>query len=130
MSIPRSRLNQVDFTDIATGRRLDAVHPGSILLSEFIEPLGPSVYQEHLDRHGEGPHHFGFDAVRVPDFIETYRELGIAPAMDGTLNTDGEISLFAYFDTFDELGVLTEIVEFSPALRQRMQSVAEAARRR
>ncbi|MGN7873216.1 HigA family addiction module antitoxin [Roseateles sp. 22389] len=45
MSIPRSRLNQVDFTDIATGRRLDPVHPGSILLSEFIEPLGLTRYR-------------------------------------------------------------------------------------
>jgi addiction module HigA family antidote len=45
MSIPRSRLNQIDFGDLTTGRRLDPVHPGSILMTEFIEPLGLTRYR-------------------------------------------------------------------------------------
>lgn len=45
MSIPRSQLNQLDFSDITTGRRLDAVHPGKILLTEFIEPMGLTRYR-------------------------------------------------------------------------------------
>ena len=35
---------QVDFTDIATGRRLPTVHPGDILLDAFLKPMGLSVY--------------------------------------------------------------------------------------
>jgi addiction module HigA family antidote len=45
MSIPRSRLDQIDYNDIATGRRLDPVHPGSLLSTEFIEPLGLTRYR-------------------------------------------------------------------------------------
>jgi antitoxin HigA-1 len=45
MSIPRNRLNPIDFGDVTTGRRLDPVHPGTILMSEFIEPLGLTRYR-------------------------------------------------------------------------------------
>lgn len=46
MSISRESLNagQVDFSDVATGRRLPAVHPGEILRDEFLVPLEISVY--------------------------------------------------------------------------------------
>lgn len=46
MSIKREDIDSgsVDFSDIATGRRLPTVHPGEILREEFLEPLGLSVY--------------------------------------------------------------------------------------
>ena len=36
---------QVDFSDVATGRRLPIVHPGEILRDEFLNPMGLSVYK-------------------------------------------------------------------------------------
>ena len=47
MTIMREDLDRgrVDFSDIATGKRLDSVHPGEILREEFLEPLGLSVYR-------------------------------------------------------------------------------------
>jgi addiction module HigA family antidote len=36
---------QADFSDIATGRRLPPVHPGTILRKEFLEPMDISVYE-------------------------------------------------------------------------------------
>lgn len=47
MSIPRDAVEAklVDFSDIATGRRLPTVHPGEILRNEFLRPLGISVYE-------------------------------------------------------------------------------------
>jgi len=45
MSIARSELKDVDFGGITTGERLDAVHPGSVLLSDFIEPMGITRYR-------------------------------------------------------------------------------------
>jgi len=37
---------KVDFSDIASGRRLPPpVHPGEILRDEFVTPLGISVYE-------------------------------------------------------------------------------------
>ena len=36
---------KVDFSDIATGRRLPPVHPGAILRDEFLTPMNISVYE-------------------------------------------------------------------------------------
>ena len=36
---------EVDFSDVASGRRLPPVHPGEILREEFLEPLGIGVYR-------------------------------------------------------------------------------------
>lgn len=47
MTIKREDIDnrQVDFSDIATGRRLPTVHPGEILRDEFLKPMGLSVYE-------------------------------------------------------------------------------------
>ena len=46
MPIERADLDsgKVDFTDVATGRRLPLVHPGEILRADFLGPLEMSVY--------------------------------------------------------------------------------------
>lgn len=36
---------RIDFADVATGRKLPAVHPGEILGEEFLKPLGLSQYK-------------------------------------------------------------------------------------
>ncbi len=36
---------QIDFSDVATGRRLPPVHPGEILHDAFLEPMSLSVYK-------------------------------------------------------------------------------------
>jgi len=45
MTIARSELRSMGYKDVATGRRLDPVHPGEILLHEFIEPMELSRYR-------------------------------------------------------------------------------------
>jgi hypothetical protein len=45
MSIVRSELKQASFKGITTGRKLDPVHPGSVLLSDFIEPMALTRYR-------------------------------------------------------------------------------------
>lgn len=47
MSIKRENIDnrKVDFSDIASGRRLPPVHPGEILRDEFLTPLAISVYE-------------------------------------------------------------------------------------
>ena len=45
MGISRKKLKEMDFRDVATGRRLAAVHPGHVLLKDFIEPLGITRYK-------------------------------------------------------------------------------------
>ena len=36
---------QVDFSDVASGRRLPPVHPGEVLRDEFLTPMALSVYR-------------------------------------------------------------------------------------
>jgi addiction module HigA family antidote len=45
MAIARNELKHEGFKGIATGRKLAAVHPGSVLLSDFIEPMGITRYR-------------------------------------------------------------------------------------
>ena len=45
MTIARESIRRTDFRGVATGRRLAPVHPGEVLLKEFIEPLGLTRYK-------------------------------------------------------------------------------------
>jgi antitoxin HigA-1 len=45
MSIARSELKRQSFKGITTGRKLAPVHPGAVLLSDFIEPMGITRYR-------------------------------------------------------------------------------------
>ncbi len=45
MSVARSELRQASFKGITTGRKLDPVHPGAVLLSDFIEPMAFTRYR-------------------------------------------------------------------------------------
>ncbi len=43
MVIKRAALKSTDFSDIATGERIAAVHPGEVLRAEFLDARGMSV---------------------------------------------------------------------------------------
>ena len=45
MVIARNELRHESFKGITTGRKLAAVHPGSVLLADFIEPMGITRYR-------------------------------------------------------------------------------------
>ena len=45
MAIARNELRHESFKGITTGRKLAAVHPGSVLLADFIEPMGITRYR-------------------------------------------------------------------------------------
>lgn len=46
MSIKREDLDagRIDFSDVATGKRLPLIHPGEILRDEFLRPVKVSVH--------------------------------------------------------------------------------------
>lgn len=44
MSIKIEELNEKDFSDVAKGR-LEPVHPGKILLEDFLRPMGVTQYR-------------------------------------------------------------------------------------
>ena len=45
MSIARSELKQQSYKGVTTGHKLEAVHPGHVLLADFIEPMGITRYR-------------------------------------------------------------------------------------
>lgn len=45
MTIAREELKHMDFRDVATGKRLAPVHPGEVLMRDFIEPMGITRYK-------------------------------------------------------------------------------------
>jgi addiction module HigA family antidote len=51
MTIRRDELIKIDFSDIAIGKRLAPVHPGDVLLNDFIKAMGISRYRVAKNIH-------------------------------------------------------------------------------
>ena len=51
MIIRRDELSKIDFSDVSSGKRLAPVHPGNVLLKDFIEPMGISRYRVAKNIH-------------------------------------------------------------------------------
>lgn len=45
MTVYRNELKSIDFSDVATGKRLKLATPGRILKDEFLDPLGITQYR-------------------------------------------------------------------------------------
>jgi len=45
MAIKREELKRMNFRDVSTGRRLAPVHPGEVLMKDFIEPMEVTRYK-------------------------------------------------------------------------------------
>lgn len=80
---------------------------GSLQL-ELIEPdQHPSTWRNHLDEHGEGPHHIAFLIEGMQEKIELLSLNGFKLQQKG----EYEGGRYAYIDTFNELKVLIELLE-------------------
>jgi methylmalonyl-CoA/ethylmalonyl-CoA epimerase len=79
---------------------------------ELIAPgPAPSVYREHLDRHGEGLHHLGYFIDDVRAAIADMERRGYALLQTGHgFGADGD-GAYAYFDTERELGCVLEAIQ-------------------
>jgi methylmalonyl-CoA/ethylmalonyl-CoA epimerase len=75
---------------------------------ELIEVLrGKTIYEEFLERNGEGLHHLGFVVKDMDKRVETLRDLGIGVLMSG----ERVGAKFAYMDTEPIVGVIFEFIE-------------------
>lgn len=85
------------------------VGPMTLELVETVD--GKTIYQEFLERHGEGIHHIGvptplpFDAE-----IEKWQRLGIKPLQANKMEDPEEG--WAYMDTHGLIGCILEILSF------------------
>jgi len=86
MSIRREDIDnhRVDFPDVATGKRLEPIHPGETLREEFLQPMGISVYK--LAQAIKAPR------SRINDIVRERR----------AITTDTALRLARYFGTTPE----------------------------
>ena len=79
---------------------------------ELIQPLtGPSIYQEFLDRRGEGFHHVAVaPAYDYDSAVDAFGKRGIKILMSGTWAG----TTYAYMDTEKDLGAILEIYQMRP----------------
>lgn len=79
---------------------------------ELIEPLeGNNVYDDFIEQHGYGVHHFGVLVEDMEAALAEAEAAGVAMTMDGAgfgLDGDGH---YAYLDTENALGVTIELIE-------------------
>lgn len=80
---------------------------GSLQL-ELIEPdEHPSTWREHLDQHGEGPHHIAFVVDGMKEKVALMEKNGMSLVQKGEY-TGGR---YAYMDTFKQLKIMLELLE-------------------
>jgi len=91
--------------------RLAFTQVGSLQL-ELIQPLvGESIYQEHLDRHGEGMHHIGVFVASLDEAISDATEHGYVVIQSGRGYGKWGDGGYAYLDTKESLGTILELIE-------------------
>ena len=88
-----------------------ALNPTSPQL-ELLQPLrGPSVYEEWLERRGEGIHHLAAYVEDADAAIASFAAAGYPVVQEGRgFGVDGD-GAFVYFDTEHDLGYLLEVVQ-------------------
>jgi catechol 2,3-dioxygenase-like lactoylglutathione lyase family enzyme len=79
---------------------------------ELIQPIeGPSIHEDWLRERGEGVHHLGVIVDSVPRTVERMATAGYEVVQTGSgFGADGD-GVYAYFDTWRDIGVSIEVVE-------------------
>jgi len=84
---------------------------------EIMQPLrGPTIFQEFLDRHGEGIHHVAFDCAEQPweDRLASFTKRGFPPIQSGRF---ADQNPFVFFDTEDGTTTTFETYRFGEQFR-------------
>ena len=84
---------------------------------ELVQPqTGPSIFSEHLDRHGEGVHHVGIVVQDHHAGTKVLLDRGFTPLQSAHgFGLDGS-GRFAYFEPPGGIGTVVELIE-RPAVR-------------
>ena len=84
---------------------------------ELIQPNDdePSVYKEHIDRHGHGFHHWGVATADLAADVACYEAQGMTQVFRAGVPTGGEV---VYFDTHSALPGYVELIETGPLMER------------
>jgi methylmalonyl-CoA/ethylmalonyl-CoA epimerase len=85
---------------------------------ELLQPLvGPSIYDDWLERKGQGLHHLAAFVEDADAAIASFADVGYPVLQEGRgFGVDGD-GAFVYFDTEQDVGYLLEVVQ--PPARRR-----------
>ena len=86
---------------------------------ELLQPFeGPSVYDDWLDRRGEGLHHLAAYVEDADEAVASLAEAGYPVLQEGRgFGVEGD-GAFVYFDTEQDLGYLLEVVQVPRTRRE------------
>jgi methylmalonyl-CoA/ethylmalonyl-CoA epimerase len=92
--------------------RLGWMRHGKVPYEWIMPEKGPSTWQDHLDKHGEGLHHLAFSVDNMDRAIGDWQKAGYAYAMGGAWGKPGErgSGRFAYLDTQAAGGIDIELL--------------------
>jgi methylmalonyl-CoA/ethylmalonyl-CoA epimerase len=84
---------------------------------ELVQPLsGPSIFADHLERHGEGLQHLGRHVEDHPAEVAAYLQRGFTPLQSARgFGAEGD-GAFAYFAPPGEPGPVVELIS-APKVR-------------
>ncbi|HXE79721.1 MAG TPA: VOC family protein [Vicinamibacterales bacterium] len=92
----------------------------SDVVFEWIEPIvGPSIYDEQLERAGEGFHHLAFNVPDMDEAVALLESKGLTVTMSGGWDSNGHQGRFAYLDAERHGGVAIELLWNKPRARNR-----------
>jgi methylmalonyl-CoA/ethylmalonyl-CoA epimerase len=94
---------------------------------ELIEPLGdfPNIYRDIVPVGKTGFHHICFWTQDIDADIRNYCNRGFEIASSGQVGPEG--AKFAYLDTSQTLGHMTELLTYSRSLADAFEQISEAA---
>ena len=96
--------------EVSHAMRVALCSVGSITC-ELIEPLaGPSIYEEHLVRCGEGLHHLGYYVDDIDAAVSAVAERGYAVLQAGSRFGVDDDGAYAYFDRAHDFGCILEAI--------------------
>ena len=119
----------INFKEIIyRGRKVDcrvsvAIGYSGTVQIEVVEPLsGEGAYNEFLESGGTGMHHIGLLVDDFEQALESQLSVGLSVIQTGIIGQEQAIR-FAYIDTIATLGVITEIIWLSDAMKKLYQRI-------
>ncbi len=72
----------------------------------------PTIHMDHIQKHGEGFHHLGFDIKEIEPVLKNFKTLEIEIISEGAWGEDGHTGsgVFMYMDTEKFGGVILELI--------------------
>lgn len=71
-----------------------------------------NIYTDLINTRGQGIHHIGFVVSNISKGIDILKNAGFKLIQHGTFETEGKaVTRFAYFDTMEQLGYITELIQ-------------------